>query len=103
MQGHFRDVIARLEAGRDRNGPVNGRVNGCHRIRVSMTASGSQCASLDGGMLWVIPNRVVEKDWIQKPSCRRMGERRLTASESFRRKVVKKLWSCQAVGELRFE
>lgn len=41
MQGHFRDVMARLEARWDRNGPVNGRVNGCHRIRVSMTASGS--------------------------------------------------------------
>jgi hypothetical protein len=40
MQGHFRDVIAQPEAKRDRNGPVNGRVNGCHRIRVPKTASG---------------------------------------------------------------
>jgi len=40
MQGHFRDVIAQPEAKRDRNGRVNGRVNGCHRIRVPKTASG---------------------------------------------------------------
>jgi hypothetical protein len=48
----------------------------------------------------MISNRGCRKDRIQRPSCRKMGERQLAASEIFQRKVVKKLWKSSGLNGL---